>query len=361
MVSTMDFLNGVFDVPSVSVSGSSKGSGLSLGAMRETFVGIAVAVVMVVLELRRRGNAFAGGPDVARGQPSRCSHASTCKLFMRRYWGEGVGLALCAGIAIALRMRGDVTGSPVEQDQAWAEIKRQWPLLLTADSLLAIQSMLRLTLFLSILLRAGATDGSEDASPLAAEPAALFAAGALCRMGLLATSSVYMLDGPLGGWLPAGCDIAALPVLLPLGRHAIRTPRRCLAFLLLIFACGHVAMRNHLALADENWIANVLFSHYHVLDLVASFAHIMHTAVKGGASFNGGWFVHFLLPLQQGLAAYYFLAAFESAPELIGAGKPFELLQIGGAAQLGMYFGASALFISELLEAPEPSRYAVSY
>lgn len=44
------------------------------------------------------------------------------------------------------------------------------------------------------------------------------------------------------------------------------------------------------------------------------------------------------------------LEAFQAVPELVGAGVPFEALQIGNCISLGAYLGASALFFAEVVD-----------
>jgi len=46
------------------------------------------------------------------------------------------------------------------------------------------------------------------------------------------------------------------------------------------------------------------------------------------------------MPVQSSFAAYYFLQAFAAVPELVGAGLPFELLQIGSTVTFGAYSSA---------------------
>lgn len=69
---------------------------------------------------------------------------------------ELVGLALC-GLAVgALLRRGEnVAGAPAtrEDQELWAEIRGEWPVLSTADSLLGLAAVLRLLLLVSAELR----------------------------------------------------------------------------------------------------------------------------------------------------------------------------------------------------------------
>lgn len=314
----------------------------------EVLVGGSVMAVMLYLEVTRRGHAHTGAPGTEEGTSGGLT-LKGCTQLLCRFWGEALGIAACVAVAVALRVWGS-RGAPVaagsHEERAWADIQRQWPLLVTADTLLAFQSMLRVTAFFSVTLRSGTDDSGP---PLAAEPAALLLAGGLFRAALLAQSDVYMLDGPLGGSLPASCDVAAIPLLLPLALPAILSLRRCLAFMLIVVCCGWFGYHNRLSLSEDP-VADSLFTGYHVLDLAAAVAHLGRTAFTGGGLESGGWIVQTLMPVQQGLAAYYFLMAFDAAPELVSAGKPFELLQYGGVAQLGMFLASAALHLSELAE-----------
>merc|ERR1719235_2625445 len=70
-------------------------------------------------------------------------------------------------------------------------------------------------------------------------------------------------------------------------------------------------------------------------------------------------FTHIVMPVQQCLAAYYFVQAFEYMPELVAAGHPFHVLHFGNVAQLGAYAGAAVLHWAEYLDSPRASANAI--
>merc|ERR1719492_662002 len=249
--------------------------------------------------------------------------------------------------AVALRLRGD-TSKPMNE-QAWAEIKAQWPILMTADTLLSLQAMLRLLLLLSCVLRAG----GRVPVPLGDETAMLWLAAGLARVALLVRTESYMLDGPLGGNLPAACEVAVLPLLFALSRGSlVKAP---LGGALTCIAVAVFAGRNHLNLAKDT-LSDGLFIAAHGLDFLAAFAYFLRTLlidVRGNISVG---FAHLLMPVQQGLAAYYFVQALIYEPLCVGSGRPFAVLQIGGITQIGFYLGACAVYVADCLDHRETGR-----
>jgi len=309
----------------------------------EALVCAAVAAVVLCLELQRRTTT---GPNFGSRQTGW--YAESCKRLLKECAPEAVGLTACLTTAALLRARGDVRAAGADSE-AWEQIKAQWPLLLTADTLLSLQAMLRLVVFASVALRAG----RGGPAPLAGEPSALWLGAAAARVALLLRSEAYTLDGPLGGNLPSVCEVAVLPILFLLGRDTLRRAPFTLAWVVAAAAC--FARRNHLSLADDAH-ADALFLFAHSLEFLASFAYLLRSALidvpRGDVSAG---FAHLLMPVQQALAAYYWLQAFDFSPTLVGAGLPFEALQIGCCAQLGAYLGASALYFAEVLDRNEAS------
>mmetsp|Transcript_55154 Transcript_55154/g.120964 ORF Transcript_55154/g.120964 Transcript_55154/m.120964 type:complete len:347 (-) Transcript_55154:57-1097(-) len=317
-------------------------AGLGLGSAAETFLCVIVAMVVLRLELQRRAG---NGPDFGSRDPGR--YAESCKRLLRQCAPEAAGVVACLTLAAALRARGD-SGRPLD-DQAWASITAQWPLLLTADTLLSLQAMLRLVVLLSVVLRAS----GGGPVPLSEEASTMWLMGGLARACLLIKSTVYMLDGPLGGALPAACEVAVLPLLLVLSRGTLRRAPATIA--LLLPTVGYFCYRNRLALA-EDCFTDGLFMFAHVFDLLAALAYLLRTLLidtssKGGRGGVSVGFAHLVMPVQQSLSAYYFLQAFDIVPELVGSGLPFEVLQIGNTVQFGAYLGALALHLAECFEA----------
>lgn len=319
----------------------SSATGINGMRILECLLGMVVAAAVLRLEVTRRA------PDLALRNVGRTdgSYALRCKSLLLKYAPEAAGLMGCLFLAVAMRVHGSKTAAVDEK--AWAEIMRQWPILLTADSLLALQAMLRLTVLISTVLRAGG-----DPTPLSQEAAAIQGGAALGRVVLAARSEIYMLDGPLGGRMPLACEVASL-VLLAV--HSRRMCRRALATSAsTLFVVAWVASRNRLALANDKF-TDGLFIFAHLAELIASFAYLFRALLMDVGTGRCGValrFTHIVMPVQQCLAAYYFVQAFEYMPELVAAGHPFHVLHFGNVAQLGAYAGAAVLHWAEYFESP---------
>lgn len=327
----MDTVSG--PVGAVVGTASVSGNGNS---MCESIVAIVIAVAVLRLEIVRH----------AGGLPWRISGfggcAKSCRGILKQHIPEVAGLAVCLALAVALRVTGGSAGTVDEK--TWADIMRQWPILITADSLLALQAMLRLVVLLSAVLRGGAS------LPLSQESAVFFCCAALGRVALATRENVYMLDGPLGGLLPAIAELASVPLLAMLCKGIHR--KALAAALTTVGAMMLIAYRNRLSLAG-NALSDGLFIFAHMCEVLAAFAYLCRTVLLGVSHANVAvQFGHVMMPLQQVLAAYYFVQAFEFVPELVSTGHPFELLQIAGVAQLGAYAAAAVLHLAEYLETP---------
>jgi len=99
----------------------------------------------------------------------------------------------------------------LQEDKAWNDVKREWPLLMTADTLIGLQAMVRLVFLLSASFRRP----DVKLSSFDGEPAAFFLLAALVRVALLVLSprEVYHLDGPLGGDMNVAMEVTALLLL----------------------------------------------------------------------------------------------------------------------------------------------------
>jgi len=306
------------------------------GNILEGIIGIIVAMAVLRLEITRHA---ADLPQWTRG---RKGYVQSARIILRQHVPEVAGLAACLVLAVTLRVRGGKDNTVDEK--TWAEIARQWPMLLTADSLLSLQAMLRLVVFLSSALRGAAS------LPLSREAALFLCSAALARVALTVRSSAYRLDGPLGGFLPAVCELASVPILAALCQGIPRSA--LMASMTTIVAAAWVARRNHLSLADD-LLTDSLFMFAHIAELLAAFAYLMRALLLGVSRAGvAARFGHIMMPLQQVLAAYYFVQAFDAVPQLVGSGHPFELLQVGGVMQLGAYAGAAVLHLAECLEMP---------
>jgi len=322
----------------ITVDSSAASSGPIIFGIQVNAIEAALASLFlsaVFLEFQRRVRMGGVGTQVGR-------YAENCKRLLKSYAPEAAGLTACLTLAAVLRARGD-TLVPAENAEAWEQIKAQWPLLLTADTLLAMQALLRLLVLLSTVLRSG--DDGRGMVPLSQEATAIWLAANVSRVALFCMNDTYKLDGPLGGTFPLACEVAAIPILLLLSRSTFQ--RASVTLAVVLAAAVTFALRNFLNLAEDSQV-DALFILAHSLDLLAAFAFVLRTAfidrVTCDVSAN---FTHLLMPVQQGLAAYYFLAAFEPAEHLVGSGRPFEVLQFGNVAAFGLHLGASMLHFAD--------------
>jgi len=123
------------------------------------------------------------------------------KFSPRRFAPELIALSICTTVSICLRAYGNnVKPQDLEQQKAWEQIQNEWPLLVTADTLLAFQALVRLIAIISVFLRASPT------APLRGSSAVFFFAAATARVWLASRTDSYLLDGPLGGRLPVVCE-----------------------------------------------------------------------------------------------------------------------------------------------------------
>mmetsp|Transcript_82210 Transcript_82210/g.255292 ORF Transcript_82210/g.255292 Transcript_82210/m.255292 type:complete len:373 (+) Transcript_82210:65-1183(+) len=327
-----------------------------------TLVLVAIVTGAVVLELSRclRRAAFQssgtreavipmmnslGSPELEEGKPRLVSQLLP----------ELCGLVFMLAAAGALLLRGpeSTAGMSPEDRDLTHRIHAEWPTLFSADSLLGLQSMLRSVVLASAALRL------EQAltSPIAGFPTAFLTLAACARVALIAMSppDVYRLDGPLGGATNVALEVGALALLLYLATAQARRTR-CRALLLSGLATAAsagalawAAHGNRLAIANpDQWYLDALFSLRELLELAASvtfLANAVRSAAEGEPATAFVAFAHTVLPLQQLLSAYFLLTAFgggplEEMPGLVGAGRPFEMLQLVGVVQVGAYAAA---------------------
>jgi len=304
----------------------------------ECIVGTAVAIVVLRLEVTRRA-----GPQNTTGNTGESYGAKTVKL-LQQHAPEVISLVACLTVAATLRIRGSTDHGLPES------LVQEWPILLTADTLLALQALMRSLVLISTVLRVGG-----GPTLLSQEAAALACGAALVRVALAARSDVYLLDGPLGGKLPVACEFLSLLLLAILCRGIRRSALMVSALTLAVAAW--IASRNHLSLASDT-VTDALFIFAHLAELLAAFAYlsralVLDTGLGGHAKVNVALhYAHMIMPIQQCFAAYYFVQAFEYVPELVSVGRPFNILIIGGVAQLGAYASAAILHLAEYVDAP---------
>lgn len=265
-----------------------------------------------------------------------------------RIWGpEVLGLVAVLSLALGLRIHGQsstVEPPSPEEAQAWAEIVKEWPLLITADTLLALQAMLRLLVLSLVVVRAG----DVKTLPLAGPTSVLWFFAGFARALVPVFSTVYMLDGPLGGSFPQCCEVAVLPLLLILSWRS--SCRWSLAGLLPVvgFAAA-AAWRNRLALSEEKIpMADALFILAQILDLLAAFAYLLRTLLMDCSDSLS--LTHLIMPAQAALAAYFFVQAFPYNVHHVAVGAPFAVLHIGTTAQLGAYLASASLHVAQWAE-----------
>jgi len=286
---------------------------------------ILAAVVVVGLEMRR------------------CSQGLAIQRTLKMYMPETMGLAVLAFIAGILRIKGP-SAAPLD-DEAWNEIVSNWPWLMTADTLLGLQAMLRLLLFNSVLLRLG---NRECPCALAMETSSFFLAATSIRVGLFWYNEAYHLDGPLGGYIAGGFELATLVPLTALVFCSGKwTWKALLLISTTISASAFLAWYHHFRLADD-FYADFAFMWVHCLEMCAAVAHLLQAGSVALAS--GGGIVAMGLPAQQVLSAYYFLEAFEAVPALVGTGCPFEVMWVTGTSQLGIFLLSGAVYLACLTE-----------
>lgn len=316
--------------------------------MAEVAICVVAAMFVLRLELQRRMG------DVGPGwRYGFSSSLEGCKQILKHCGPEVAGVVACLTLAVLLRVRcnPDSNLDPDHMSQ-WEEITSQWPLLLTADTLLSFQSMLRLVVYGSVLLRAC---GKKPVVPLADEVAVFSLCASIARGFLFLKSANYMLDGPLGGKLPAFCDVAAIPLLVALGGWT--TLRRC-PLVVLVVSGGVVwlSSRHHLCLSEDGNVADRLFVAAHIFDTLSSLAYLVRSVLISENDRAVGCikvgFTHLLMAAQQSLSTYYFLRAFDADHALVGAGLPFQILHISNAVQLGTYSAALVLFLAERFDTP---------
>ena len=303
---------------------------------------MAVVMVMLRLELFRRTVDSRPG-DLLQ------SSADKYKKLLRECAPEALGTLSCIALVVILRFRGDTISDTLDghSREAWESIKAQWPVLITADTLLAIQVMLRLVVVLSALLRSGA----QMHSPVFDECAALWCGGAVARCFVLKTSEAYWLEGPVGGVLPALLEALLAPLLFLLGYRAMR--QSATTMLLVCVLVAAFALRNNLNLAEED-SANILFTAAHCFEFLSALLYFGRTMLLDNDSQSSLTFTHFMMVIQQSLATYFWLQAFDPDANVNGSGLGIFAIQISCLGQLCAYLAAVILHITMLSSQEAP-------
>jgi len=320
---------------------------------------VTAAAVAWALEVRRRKAAPALEVPIIRTASAPISSLtiadSGCPR-CSRLLPEVCGFVLCCLVAGGLLWCAAVQAAraPAE-DEDVQRIRAEWPLLGTADSLLGFHAMVRLLFLTSAVLRSDEALGS----PFGGLPVTyvFMAAGTRAALLLLSPQDVYHVDGPLGGSmnlvLQAGsfllaCYLVSVQVRQDHERRWAQVLMVAISVPLLVW----LAVRNRLALAPGPGFAHLdsLFSLVELLELATAVAFLCRTvqaACEQRALTSFALFAHIVLPLQQLSSTYFLLSAWGGAgvdelQVLVGAGRPFEVLQLGGTAQVVAYAIAGA-------------------
>mmetsp|Transcript_54200 Transcript_54200/g.129123 ORF Transcript_54200/g.129123 Transcript_54200/m.129123 type:complete len:355 (-) Transcript_54200:106-1170(-) len=258
-----------------------------------------------------------------------------------------VATLVCVAIIVGENNNGQAH-STTEHEAVWSSIRREWQLLMTADTLLAMQAILRFVLLCS----AAARQVEFKASALCGEASALllFAGCARCTLLWLSPKDVYHLDGPLGGPIYAAVEVASTLLLIPLASSMMRKgASRVVIVMVLGLLAGLCAEFTHFAVAEASQsYLDALFAFAHFADVLAAAAFWLQTVLASGyAKDPFSAFACLILPVQQFLAMYFLLtwvaAPFEVVPELVGAGHPFQILEASSIIAVGLYIFAASL------------------
>lgn len=261
------------------------------------------------------------------------------------------GVATILGLGIYMRCKNQgfdrFDAMDEQQVQAWEQVMKEWPLLLTADTLLSFQVLLRVLICASTLWR---TDDSSKTKrlPLAGEPALFLFFAQAARVVILFRTSDYTLDGPLGGNIAKSGEVAALILSAALGLPALRKSLLSVSFT--VFAAIWFAGRNHLSVAQDP-VADSMFVAAHTLEIMCALTFFIRTLVILTDTYdqesNGieVFLVYVMMMVQQAMPAYYFMEAFAYSADLVGAGFPFELLTYGNVVGFGALLASLAIYV----------------
>lgn len=332
----------VFDDAEVLTALAGKASAGVLPTVLKVLLSAAVAVVILGAEARRQDRAGLGRSGI-----SFDSRFVMVPAVLRRYAWEAAGLAVCTFLVATLRSRLGLQAQPshyggVTMEQAWAVLTGWRTALVSSGGLLSVQALFRVAAYASMVLR-GTADPREAKRPMARGVCVLLLAAQLCRMMVLVGSSAH----PRGGAFSSCLEVACLLLLLGLGlRPALSRP---LVFLTPCGLCVAFGALHRLDLA-HNLLVDSLFSTVHALEFLAALANLAGTVWSSGGpvvASTSEVVVHLALPLQQGLAAYFYLEVFEVSSRSAEFGFPAELLWASSVGQLGMYLAASVLHFAE--------------
>lgn len=361
------------------------GSTLSmLGTLQTVGIGLAIT-------------AFVGSELRTRFGLEEVCVKSLCLRTLCQSWPETLALLVIFSFALLLRLIinpdiGVDMSNPVEM-QAWTQIKREWPVLLGAETLISLQGMLRLLVWaiVAIRLSVGRISRPEistgqtvkemtssgiskvcEFAPLAGSAAVLSLGAATARTAVYQHAQHthdYNLVGPLGGALPVLVEAAAVPLLTAIATK-LAGSGSLIGSAIFVGLASLLASSNYFNFSalktSGDYTYDKLFILAHCLELLASIIFVSNTVRKTLRESNceeaknrkrSAWdgFVHLMLPCQQALSAYFWLTAVQPRHEFVGAGRPWCLVTIGSLIQLAAYLCAFAFHLAQcLLKNPAP-------
>lgn len=335
-----------------------------------------MCVVVSLLALAAKARPLLA-PSLATLRPKRRQYrfGRLWRKVIRRCPLEIWGLTLALSLVVALRTLGPSivpswAKSSRDGANSWQEIEREWPILKTADTLLAGQSMLRPLALISALVRARSQTDSGCRSAVHAltpEFALLLAAAIVmrCISFPAAGNDSYALVGPAGGMLPIAFDIASLTLLFCICIGHARTCRwpivaGCVMFALAVAAKNDLGLAEHYKPGVPAWYADKAFACASVLESEATIAYLAYAGL--GSMVRGGIGVTALLVVGQFFAAYFFVMAFPFGGEqaAVEHGHGTAVVTGGSVLQLGALLLALAIHAARSLEGVCDDEVAVS-
>lgn len=338
----------------------------------QSLVMVSMASAVLFVELPRRFDDSSAGIMGPKALAKSGAH------MVSRCLPESGGFLLVVTAALLLRLHAPMFLSmtvagragivdPLDE-QIWQEIVSEWPVLYGADTLLGFQAMLRLFVLVVATLRTlsfrsgGGADTESRSTPLSGMACALALSAMLARVALNTQDKNYWLEGPLGFELPLACEMAMVPLLSALAFAAARRASAAgvaggVAGVAAVVSAATVwASQHYLNLADNPSIDR-LFTLAHTLEVLAALGFLCSSvrtffAPKGKGKVTASTvFIHVMMPLQQGLAAYFFLTSTppDAMKASVGLGRPWCLLIIGNLVALGAYLFAAAMALASYL------------
>lgn len=224
--------------------------------------------------------------------------------------------------------------------EQWNEIQAEWPLLHCADTLLALQSILRSVVLFVALCKSA----KQHVALLSIEFVWFVALAIVARFVAfpLAGAKDYMLVGPAGGALPLCFDAITLTLLLCMRLHNKKPTRWVLVVSGLVLAIA-LALPNNLKVSDDR-LSNVAFACAHLLEFLAALMHL--SSIRCTQKVPGASLVACHWVVQQALAAYFFMHVFPIGTiNVEEEGHGLMLVSGGSVSQLGILILTAGLHI----------------